>query len=202
MSFGALFDQDSLLWRSLSFAVDVLWLSVLVVVACIPLITVGAALVAGVDMARHLLRGEGHLTGRFVRTFFSQLRQSTISWLILGFSGVLLLASLYVQATPLMVAKIGLGVVWSVLMLWVWPLQAMFSNTILRTWRNALIFGIGKPGVTLIMAATDVAWGALLYISFRYMPQGLPLVMFFGPGLVLVVKVQLLQRALAPYLVH
>ncbi|MEK0225951.1 YesL family protein [Bifidobacterium mongoliense] len=191
---------DSGFMRGLNGLVDGIWLNVLMLLTSIPIITIGATLAAGHDTARRTLRGEGHLTKTYMRSFRNNFLQSTTIWLCFGPT---LVAITYTWATwrilPLLIAQFTVSILWAIGFEWAWALQARFSNPVGRTLINAFVFGISHAGTTLMLLIIDVAFAALLVCSWLYMPQGLFLLVILGYGSLLMLHVPLLERALAEY---
>ena len=133
-----LFSQDSALMRGMSYLTDAVWLTILTVVACLPVVTIGAAWCASYETARTLGSGEGHMTRRFADAFRSNLVKATGLWLVMGVTGAAIAASwVFIQITPLLVVKFAATILWAIMAVWVWPLQARFENPVGRTLRNA-----------------------------------------------------------------
>ena len=61
-----IFNQDGFLWRSLDVVADVLFLSLLWLICCLPVVTIGAATTALYDCSVRCVRyGEGSTYKRF-----------------------------------------------------------------------------------------------------------------------------------------
>lgn len=198
---GSIFKSDSAFMRALGWLVEVVEINILMLITSIPIVTIGASLTAGYDTALRLHRSEGKTLPNYWNSFKSNFAKSTLLWLILGPTGALIAAFwIMVQITPLLVIKYALSIIWLIVFYWTWPLQARFENSIGATLRNALIIGVSKIGYTIGLAAIDAAYGALIYFSLMFMPQGLFLLAIFGVGLLAALHVPVLEPALAPFL--
>ena len=179
-SFGS---PDSKFAQGMETFADAVWLTILMIVTSIPLITIGASLSAGHDAARRVERGEGHITAAYFRAFTSNFLESTIIWAVMG---PVLLAIIWlwiaVGSTALLIPKFILSILWIIVAEWVFALQARFSNSLGKTIINSLIFGVSYWGTTLCMVIMDVLFVILIIASIIYLPQGLPLLAFMGWG--------------------
>lgn len=195
-----LFSRDSALMRGMSYLTDAVWLTMLTVVTCLPVVTIGAALCASYEMARALGSGEGHMTRRFVGAFRSNLFKATVLWLVMGVAGAAITAFwVFVQIPPLLVVKFAAAIIWLIMAAWVWPLQARFENPVGRTLRNALLIGVSQIMRTIAVVAVWAAFGALLATSLMLFPQGLFLLILLGPGLVSLAHEAIFRPVIAAY---
>lgn len=197
----SMFDQDSGLMRSLSSFVDIVWLNALMVVTALPVVTMGAALSAGYDTARAGIEGRGHLTRTYCASLRDNLAQSMALWLFMAAVGLTLAAAWLLDGGILIAdaAVTALALVWAAVFSWIWPLQARFRNTVPVTLRNALVFALSRPLVTVGLLGVDLAYGAVAVGSLIYLPQGLFLLSLLGLGLPAYVHAFVMERALAPY---
>ncbi|MFR0589484.1 YesL family protein [Bifidobacterium apri] len=191
---------DSPFMRGLSNLIDAIWINILMLVTSIPVITIGAALVSGHDAARRAIIGEGHVTSNYFRAFRQNFARSTLIWLIFGPVAASLVASwIFLQITPLLIPKFAFTIVWIIGFEWVWALQARFENSFGRTLGNAYVFGVSHFVATLGMVAIDAVYLALIAACWRYMPQGLFLLLLMGYGTCVMLHIPLLERVFAPY---
>lgn len=191
---------DSPFMRGLSNLIDAIWINILMLVTSIPVITVGAALAAGYDASRRSILGEGRVTSNYFRAFANNFPKATLMWLLFCPIGAGVVASwIFLQITPLLIPKFALTILWIIGFEWVWALQARFENSFGRTLGNAFIFGISHIGVTLALTAIDAVYIALIVACWRYMPQGLFLLLLMGYGTCVMLHIPLLERVFAPY---
>lgn len=197
-SFGS---PDSKFAQSMETFADAVWLTILMILTSIPLITIGASLCAGHDAARRTEQGEGHITAAYFRAFASNFLESTIIWAVMG---PVLLAIIWlwlcVWSTPLLIIKFILSILWVIVAEWVFALQARFKNSIDKTVVNSLIFGISYWKETLIMTLPDIVFIVLIFASIVYLPQGLPLLVFIGWGSLIMLHTPILERVFAKYI--
>lgn len=197
-SFGS---PDSKLMQMMEMFAEIVWLTILMLVTSLPLVTIGAALSAGHEVARRVLNSEGHMTKRYFRSFANNFWQSFVIWLVLGPLLVLIVWSwIAVRLTPLMIVQFALSIVWVIVAEWVFALQARFSNSVMRTLYNAMIFGITYWQATLALVLVDAAFIALVYASVVYFLQGLPLLLLLGWGSLMMLHTPIVERVFAKYI--
>lgn len=163
---------------------DLLWLNVLTLICCIPIITIGPSLTAMHYIALKIARNEeGYITRDFFKSFKQNFKQGTIIWLIMLFVIVVLLGDFYI------INFSGLefnGIIRSVLMavallvmftsMFVFPVLAKFENTVFNIIKNAFLIGIAQLPKTILMMILNVIPVAL----FFFVPQIIPIVFMFG----------------------
>lgn len=88
---------DNPVFRAMSWLGDMVFLNLLWVLCCLPLVTAGASTAALLTVARRLVSGEICRIGRdFFHAFRLNWRQATKTWLILAAAGVLFAADLLI----------------------------------------------------------------------------------------------------------
>lgn len=170
---GKLFDLDSPIMRFLGRVGDMMILNILVMICCIPIITVGAAFTAMHYVLLKMVRDEeGYLIRGFFKSFVQNFKQATLIWLLM-----LLVAAVYVGdsyifgysgvAFPrfLIIAIIAVGVTMMMVAMYVFPLLARFDNTIKNTLRNAAVLTVANLPKTILMALIYVLPLILVYYS-------------------------------------
>lgn len=197
ISFGS---PDSKFAQGMESFADAVWLTVLMIITSIPLVTVGASITAAHETARRIERGEAHTTAIYFKSFKNNFVKATIIWLILGPLLVVIIWSwIFLQLTPLLIIKFAISILWILVAQWVFALQARFENSIGRTLINSLIFGVSYVATTFMMFLLDCVFFALLYLSLRYFLQGLPLLILLGWGSLIMLHTPLLERVFAKY---
>ena len=79
-----IFDLDSPFMRVLNRVADLMILNFLMIICCIPIITIGAACTGMHYVLLKIVRGEeGYLVRGFFKSFKQNFRQATILWLIM-----------------------------------------------------------------------------------------------------------------------
>lgn len=168
---GEFFSMDGSVFRFLSKVADLMVLNLLFLVCCIPIVTAGASFTALAYVTLKMKdQEEGYVWKSFLRSFRQNFRQSTAIWLLLLALAALLWADFRIssvmegtggQAVRILAGAGGL--VWFMVFLYVFPLQARFYNTIGGILRNALLLALGNFPRTLAMMLVT---GAAACITF------------------------------------
>ncbi|MCM1058109.1 MAG: DUF624 domain-containing protein [Firmicutes bacterium] len=180
-----LFSLDSPLMQVLNKIADLMWLNVLTLICCLPVVTIGASLTAMNYMTLKMARNEEcYITRGFFKSFRENFKQATIIWLIFLLVIVVLGADFIIMSGG---SETGAGkVLWGVIMavallvvaafLYVFPVLAKFDNTVFRTIKNALMMSLMQFPKTIVML---VAYAAPPVLFFA-VPQVMPLCILFG----------------------
>jgi len=197
-----LFNHDSSFWRAMGWVADVVWLNVLVVASCLPVVTAGAGLTALTDTARRLSQdADRGVTRTFLASFRANLRQGTALWLVVGPTGLALLGSwVFLRLPELLVLKVLLSTVYLLTFPLVWAMQARFDNDVLSTLRNALVVTFARLPLSAAVLAAHAVFAALFVSVLAVFPQGLFLLVMLGYPLVALAVAPLLERTLQPLL--
>ncbi|EPI41447.1 YesL family protein [Gardnerella vaginalis] len=197
-SFGS---PDSKFAHGMETFADAVWLTVLMLITSIPLITIGAAITAAHETARRIEQGEARITIAYFRAFASNFLKSTAIWLVMGTLLILILWSwIAVRIPPLLIPQFAISLIWLLIAEWVFALQARFENPIGKTFLNALIFSVSYWQATLGMLIVDALFVGLVAASVIYLPQGLPLLLFLGWGSLIMLHTPLLEHVFAKYI--
>lgn len=157
-------------------------LNLLVILTSLPVITAGASFTAMHSMLYRMMRNEdGYLIKDYFRAFKQNLKKATILWLIM--LGVLVVLAADIWFVVINVKHVpgwlvGMVLITSIVllmaMMYVFPLQAHFENTIRNTIKNAggvMIMNLPRSVVMLIVyllpvASVGLTYSALVVIFF------------------------------------
>ena len=176
-----IFDLDSPLMNVLNKMADLMWLNILTLICCIPVITAGAALTSMHYVALKIVRNE---ESYITRSFFkSNFRQATLIWLLLMLVAAILGGDYYIitksgmQFSQVLVVLImAAGVLVICTSLYVFPVLAKFDNTIMGTIRNAFIMSILQLPKTVVMFVMAFFPLIIYLVSLRL----IPIIFLFG----------------------
>lgn len=173
----ALFNLDNPVFRFLSRLVDLAYLNILFVVTSIPLVTIGAAWTS----LQYVCVSDwdpqnGHLTKKYMKSFKENLKQSTILWLIMLVAGVIIGLSVWMSfvqwretdSNMLLggtVAMLFVALAYICVFLYVWPLQAKFTNTVVNTILNAFVMAVTHIPETIVAVCIMGIVAYAMYIS-------------------------------------
>ncbi len=179
------FDIDGPLMQGLTKIADLMILNFLTILCCIPIITAGAAVTALHYQVLKMVRKEDTYVARgYFKAFKENFKQATIVWLLLivavlfiifdytviGFSEEGGIAYWY----GVVVGAFAIFIAFTATM--VFPIMAKFSNTTIRTIKNAMAISVLKFPQTILML---IMYSIPVFITLFFM-QLLPLVLMFG----------------------
>ena len=179
-----IFDLDSPLMNVLNKMADLMWLNILTLIFCIPVITAGAALTSMHYVALKIVRNEeSYITRSFFKSFKTNFRQATLIWLLLMLVAAILGGDYYIitksgmQFSQVLVVLImAAGVLVICTSLYVFPVLAKFDNTIMGTIRNAFIMSILQLPKTVVMFVMAFFPLIIYLVSLRL----IPIIFLFG----------------------
>lgn len=176
-------DIDGPLIQFLSKMADLMWLNILTMVCCIPVITAGASLTALNYMALKIVRGEEcYITKGFFKSFKDNFRQSTIIWCFF----LLVAAVIGTDYRIMMNTNLGESKVMKILIIaaaalvlftfmFVFPVQAKFVNSVRRTIWNAFVFSVFQFPRTALMVVLYV----IPFVIWYFFPYIFPVIFVF-----------------------
>jgi len=172
------FEIDSPLMTFLGKMADLLWLNILTMICCIPIITVGASLSALNYMALKIVRDEEcYITKGFFKSFKENFKQGTAIWafflviiLILGGDYYIIFNQIVNLNRVIRIGIMALTLLVVFTWLYVFPFQAKFSNTVRRTITNAFMMSILQFPKTLCMIVFYLAPFVLGYLVQQVIP--------------------------------
>ncbi len=182
-----IFDIDSPLIIFLGKLADMMWLTILTMVCCIPIITVGPALTALHYVALKMVRNEdGYITRSFFKAFKENFRQATIIWLLF----LAIFVFLFVDYRIIVASETEINIVVQLLLfvvgvfavftfMYVWPVLAKFENTIKRTIINAFAISAVQFFKSLLMLLINLMPFLLWYFVQPSIPNIFPILFVF-----------------------
>lgn len=197
-SYDSKFSQI-LLKISGSCMLNLLWF-----VCSLPIVTIGASTTALYYASLKLVRDEdNHIVGQFFRSFKENFKQATVLWLILLGVGLFLGADGYILYhlrqistgpaavlwTLVLAVVIAAAVVYTIVLLYVFPLLASVSNTNAAMLKNAFLIGTHYLFATILVFAVHFAMFFVVVAWFT------PLIIF-GEGLCALISAWILNSIL------
>ena len=161
------------LQRTLNTAADLILLNLLLILCCLPVVTAGAAWVAGYATVLRILRGEEQSFPfkPFLYDFKKSFKQATLSWLLLLVCLAILAGDYYyaVYASQpvnqfFLVFAIVMAFVLMMAAIWLFPLIARYQNTFGGTIRNAFLLAAGLFPRTLAAFLVQFAFLCLPFL--------------------------------------
>lgn len=175
---------ESPFMQAMGKVADLMWLNVLTLLLSIPIFTAGASLTALHYMALKIVRNEEcYVTREYFRAFRQNFKQSTLIWLLMMVIIGLLAGDYYVFrhsevefGNVMQMVILFLTVVVAFTLVFVFPVQAKFENTILRTIKNAFFISVVLFPKTILM----IALYAMPVVLASYFPQIIPISFLLG----------------------
>lgn len=196
------FSADNKVFRCIDKAVDCVWLSVLWLVCCIPLFTIGAATTAMYYVVNKNIRHDrGSLTTEYFKFFKENFKQATAVWLIvavvyvvLGFDYFVLLQMMKDGSSItgfyiLFLAVTLLLTMWSV---YLFPYLARFEDTVRKTMKNAFVMALSNSLWSILIVVFLVL--SLLIVSIC------PILAAMIPAIYQLLKNQIIERVFLKYM--
>ncbi|SER65915.1 YesL family protein [Lachnobacterium bovis] len=183
---GKFFNLDNPIMNFISKLSDTLWLNILWLVTSLPIVTIGPATAALYHVTLNMADDRSVcLTADYFKGFKENFKKGTALGLvltglgiILGIDGYVFLRMKFVNPiwTLGFAAFIPISVLFLVVCIYAFPLQAMFDNTLKALLKNALLIGIRYLFCTISLVIIHVS---IFYIAINYFT---PLI-FLGEGL-------------------
>ena len=179
-------------------------LNVLWFICSLPIVTIGASTAALYYVSLKIVRGEeGRVFSSFFHSFRENFRQATVIWLILLAVGAFLGFDGYIAAhlrasssggaavfwTIVLALIIGAAVVYTIILLYIFPLVGNVSNTTPSMFKNAFLIGTHYRFATILVFAVHFA------MFFAVVRIFTPLIIF-GEGLCAMLSAWLLDNVL------
>lgn len=176
---------------------NLIWL-----IACIPVVTIGASTAAMHYSAAKLMNGDSHVFGNYKTSFRTYWKKGTVIWLITAvFSAIFGMASYLFQTaripyhTVLMVISGMAFLTLLLVVIWIYPTMVNFSGKLQELFFNAFIFAFMYAPVTLIAV---VFYGIAGFLFIRFLLTRM-LVVLFGPALIVYSTLVLFEKVFKKY---
>lgn len=171
-----MFRYDSGIMSFLGKVADIVILNLLTLLCCIPIVTIGASITAAHYTALKMHRDtDNYVVRNFFRSFKANLLQGILIWILwIVVVALSVFAYLFYPeggiSTVLKIIMCSMLIFIAMTTMWLFPMQARFSNSIRITIRNAFMFScryiLRTLGMLVVTAAGAALWiflGAELY---------------------------------------
>lgn len=156
---------------------DLIWLNVLTLICCIPLVTIGAAMAAMLQITLKMVKNEeGVITSSYFRAFRENFKQATAIWLIGGGISLFLIMDIwllgkvnyaFVQTYKMVLFALLLFVL--MFTFFSLAVSARFENTLKNTIKNGLLFCVIHIFKSILMFAVMLIPVVLVGVSLRFL---------------------------------
>ena len=203
------FNVDSPIMVGLSRLADLVILSFLWFVCCLPIITIGASTTAMYYVALKVVRDEEDvkITTAFFQGFKSNFKQATamnLIFLVLG--AILVVDGWYWFFAQGSMATISFAIffamfIWLLcIMFYAYPLQAQFYNTVKQTMINGAILSMRKFPVTVVVFVVNLLPLILAFFSLTLVIRTLPIWILLWPGVSAAINSRFFVKMFDPFL--
>lgn len=166
------FNTDSPFFRFLTTLADFVVLNIVFLLSCIPIFTIGTSLTALYHVTMQEVRIEhGYILRNYFKSWKQNFKQSTFIWVIYFAMGAILLFNLsfwYALRTTtgniIMVILVTASAVYVVSFLYIFPLQARFTNKLRQTIKNSVFIALQNLRMTLLLLLINGLFTALCVI--------------------------------------
>lgn len=206
-----IFDMDGPVFSTLNRLADLVWLNILYIICCIPIVTIGASTTAMYYVTMKIVKNEeGYITRSFFKSFKMNFKQATLLWLLaLAAGGILaldygIMSGRFGDIITLneTMKKVVLGIliviggVYLFIMTYLFPLLAKFDNSIKNTIKNSLLISIRHFPFTLLLIVIPV----IPFILMLFANQLILLIFFIVFSLIAFVSSYIYVRIFAYYI--
>lgn len=199
---GDLFNLENGFFRGISKLVDCIAVTMLWIIGCIPIITIGASTTALYYTAHKSIHlGRGYVFHEFKDSFISNFKKSTIVWLLLLCVGSFLGSDAYLTYQLKQQGdKVGyifyiiliLLVLELVIFIFIFPYIARFEDSMKRIFKNSFFLAFGNPIKTVLMLITFAVSVYMVYV--------LPMLVVIAPTLYMLGIEQLMEKIYKKFL--
>lgn len=174
------FGENGILYRSVTKMTDLLLLNVLFLITCIPVITIGAAISSLYTMTLRMCRNEeAYILRSYLKAFCQNFKKATEVWLLF-LTGLIIIGIDFriVMKLENLPVRIFMTVLFAVLIMvfmvisYVFPLIAVYENTIGNTLKNAFILAMSKIGYTVPIVVLNFSPILLIMKNAHFLEVG------------------------------
>ena len=164
-----IFSPDGALARLLNTLGNLIVLNILTIICCVPVFTAGAAMTALYTMVMRMVRKED---GKIISEYFKAFK---VNWLIFG--GLIAFMTFDIWLLRSITGTFGMAyrvilfvivLVFAMILIHIFAVQARFDNTMKNTAKNALLFCVGKLPQAVLMLLLTLIPAVHLTISYRF----------------------------------
>lgn len=170
-----MFQYDNPVWNILGKIADMVFISLLWILCSLPVVTAGAATSAACSCARNLLQDEGDLTRTFMTSFRVNFRKSTLLWLMVLISGVVLSADLYFfsqisadWAKVMLIVTMIFSLILLVMAIYMFSMISKFEGSLRQIAGMAFVLSIRAFPSTILMVILFLAVVSVVLLKYWF----------------------------------
>ena len=202
------FNMDGPVWQALGRLADLVILNLLFVISCIPVVTIGAAATALYSVTLKMVRDEdSYILKGYWKSFKENFKQSTIMWLVMLVIGIVLyvdfkvVGSMTASASKIyLVLLLAISLILVMGLVYIFPLQAKFYNTIKGTIKNAFLMALANLPYTAIIMVITIGSVILTFLNGTTMYYGLLIWILVGFSIIAHLNSRFFMKVFDPYI--
>lgn len=202
------FNMDGPVWQALGRLADLVILNLLFIISCIPIVTIGAATTALYSITLKMARNEeSYIVKGYWKAFKENFKQSTIMWLVMLVAGIILYMDIkIVTSTTTSASKIYLILLLAITLIlamgiiYIFPLQAKFYNTIKGTVKNAFLMALANLPYTAIIMVITIGSVILTFLNSTTLYYGLLIWLLVGFSVIAYLNSRFFMKVFDPYI--
>jgi uncharacterized membrane protein YesL len=200
--------NDSIFGRIFGKIGDIIFLNILFIIFSLPIITIGASYSAmEYTFMKQQRESDAPLFKTFVRSFKSNFKQSTISWIIILALSIIIGVDIHtfgpngvMSFSPFYYLFIFAAIVLAFMALYIFPVISAFENKLKNLWIQSFFLAAKNVPFTLMMCVLIIAPIYLTISSGIYFMLFFSLWIVFGFGLVGYLLSIIFLHIFTPYL--
>lgn len=169
--FKNLFNPENSFWEFMTNMTNVLFVGLIWLICCLPIITIGASTTALYDYSLKLADStDGYVLKSFFKAFKNNFVKSTILWIFMLLGTGFLVIDAYIclrMGTAfskfLFFAIIAIGILYFIICIYIFPVLAFFRVNVKEVIKNAFIMGVGNLPLTLLIIIILGIGGFIIY---------------------------------------
>jgi uncharacterized membrane protein YesL len=173
---GKVFSYDSPVWRFMGRLVDFLVLTVLWAVTSLPIITMGTATTTVYYITLKMTKNQdGYIVSTYFKTFGKLFLETVKAWLLALIVGLLLGGDIYIClklgnpiASLILAALAVVALVYSMTLMYLFPVMARLDNTIMGYVKAAFYLAIRNFGWSILLIVVPICY--ILIGVFKFWP--------------------------------
>lgn len=184
-----MFNSRNPFWVALGRVCMISIINVVMLVFCVPVITIGASLTAGANLLDNMAldREPERIIAEFFESFKINFKQATGAWLIMLAALAVLLGDLYFGlayegqlASFFRVFGVVGIVAWTGVSAWLFPIIARYENKMRAHFSNAVSMAITQLPRTILMALLILSPVIVCLFSVKALALLIPFMFLFG----------------------
>ncbi len=184
-----LFSPDSAFMNFLNRVGEMILLSVLWLVCCIPIVTIGCSTTAEYYAAMKALKGEGHVSSNFFKSFRLNWKQAVVSELILLVLAFILYIDLFfcfaiegLLASVLLIVFFFLAILMFITITYLFPILSRFETGLWQLFKRSLLIAWSNFGWTILVCLVNLLPLLVFLFKTQWFFRLLPVFLLIYPG--------------------